>query len=604
MKAIRKIPSLFSPRTLFGPIFWREMLVSGRKSFAHWARFTLVALLTFFVGFAVIGFQRSYGYGSISSQINELSDAALAVSQITIWVLFVLLPFVAAALGAGAITDERAARTFDSLLASPMSAWTIVASKLTSRTLQLLLLALLTLPVLLAVRTYGGYSAAAISLTTLVILAHGILAASLAVWFSLGAKNARSAFVGSIVMIVGYNLLPVFVLLAVNVLPSLKQFSDEVAMFVLHASPFTAVLITLNGVGDVVPSSFGGYQFLAYSFPLVSAGLMLLLSALLAWRTAARLRVATVGKKKAKIKSGTAPAQSPAGGKEGGGKGRSRTVRGNPVLWREVASAFSGTSVPVRILMVLAVIGLMALIYANSDLQYGSVHGVLYTIPFLLGVLAASASTAGTVAGEREARSLDLLLTTPITARGILFGKLANALFYPGILLVVPLAHTLIAKGAGLVHGEKFISLWLPLNLLMVAVPTYLLLGASGLLFGVLARKAMVATILNILLWAVIWVGVWIIPVMIDMFGPEPDFLIAVLSVINPVYWIAMAIDGGTFSWSNRLSYDLDGLPFDDMGPVRFTVLLGIWSAAASGVAAAFFLLAAKIFAGRTLRRR
>lgn len=609
MKHLRRLIRAFGPRALFGPIFRREMLVSGRKKFAHLSRFVLIVLMGFFVGVALYGTDMSsWGGSGVSDQINQMSMSAINVSTSTVMVLFIALPFVAAALGAGAITDERAARTFDSLLASPMSEWAIVASKLTSRTVQLLLLVLLTLPVLLAVRTYGGYSAAAIALVFLVTVAHGLMAASIAVYFSLTAKNARTAFIGAIVTLVGFNFIPVLVMLAVNLVPGFRAFDDEIGIALLHISPGAAVAVTLFGAADVLSSSSSsswGVRLLAYSIPLASTGLMVLVSMLLAWRTASRLRVATVGKKKAKIKKAKATGESPYSEPSGGDKGRSRTVRGNPVLWRELASSFSGTSKLTRILCTLGVVALMALLYGNADLYDSGTHGLVYVIVVLVAFFGAASSTGSAVTSERESRSLDLLLTTPISARQILLGKLANAFFFPCLILIVPVVHTLITKAVELLHGEEFISFWLVLHLLMIVLPTYALLGASGLLFGVFFRRGMIATAANILLWLAAWLGVWVLLGMLSVIGPDSDALEVLFAAINPMYWLAMAIDGGTYGWSSRVEYDLDEIGFGgEHGPIGYTVILGVWSLCVLGVAAGFFFAAARVFARRTLRTR
>lgn len=148
--------------------------------------------------------------------------------------------------------------------------------------------------------------------------------------------------------------------------------------------------------------------------------------------------------------------------------------------------------------LTLAIAGLLALMgraggtisptigtWLFSALAVGSVLLLAFMTPAL---------TVGSVSGERERRTLDLLLVTRASALGLVGGKLLGALFYVLFLLVASLPAFAVVYLFGGVP---------PLYLLMVvavAVVTALAHASLGLLLSALVRRTIVATVLAYLM--------------------------------------------------------------------------------------------------------
>lgn len=154
------------------------------------------------------------------------------------------------------------------------------------------------------------------------------------------------------------------------------------------------------------------------------------------------------------------------------------TLLVGPLAGTECRRAVSrGWLIVVRVLAGSAVVGVAALclwwwwISARTDPNHqpylelriglGVVEGMLVTIALVL----APAVLAGSLAGDRERGSLALLLTTRVSAREIVTGRLAGKLAQVGTILLagVP-AVVLLATLAGLEPGTMLVLLLLPVG--------------------------------------------------------------------------------------------------------------------------------------------
>ncbi len=143
-----------------------------------------------------------------------------------------------------------------------------------------------------------------------------------------------------------------------------------------------------------------------------------------------------------------------------------------------------------------------------------------------LVALLAPAFSAGTISGERERQSYDLLLTTPLPAWTIVIGKLLGALAYLLLLLLAGLP--LVSLGY-LLGGVAPDEVAVAVVLLLV---TTLLYGAIGLTFSAFLRSTIAATVLA---YATILVPLVVIPLVAlfsmglvgSLFGPNPPIWLA-----------------------------------------------------------------------------
>jgi hypothetical protein len=101
----------------------------------------------------------------------------------------------------------------------------------------------------------------------------------------------------------------------------------------------------------------------------------------------------------------------------------------NPIYDKEMhAELFSQGTLMLRLViqlsMILAIPLMTVLLFWKPDLAY---LYVVYVLVF--NILSAPVFTAGAITGERERQTLDLLLTTTISASQILWGKLPDRIF-------------------------------------------------------------------------------------------------------------------------------------------------------------------------------
>jgi ABC-2 type transport system permease protein len=179
-----------------------------------------------------------------------------------------------------------------------------------------------------------------------------------------------------------------------------------------------------------------------------------------------------------------------------------RLARGNPMIDKELRGRMrSGRSM----LIFTIYLGLIALFsclfywivsagsaanvsydqHVGRDLLNGIVAFVTLLVLFL-----APAFTAGTISGERERQTFDLLMTTLLKPRSIVLGKMGAALAYLVLLIlaVVPLESLAFMIG-GVAPEEIAVSL-------VVLLFTALLYGSIGIFWSSIMRSTIAATVL------------------------------------------------------------------------------------------------------------
>jgi len=179
-------------------------------------------------------------------------------------------------------------------------------------------------------------------------------------------------------------------------------------------------------------------------------------------------------------------------------------IRRNPVALKELrgrmrgARAFVVLTIYITLMSVFA-IALYAIYTASSTVAVTATGGVVGKLIFA-GVVAvelflvcfvAPAFTAGAISGEREHQTYDLLKTTLLPARRIVWGKLLSALAYVVLLLVVaiPLQSLAFLMG-GVTFEEVLLSLWM----LVVTAVGY---GTVGIFASALTRRTLNASVLT-----------------------------------------------------------------------------------------------------------
>jgi ABC-type transport system involved in multi-copper enzyme maturation permease subunit len=177
----------------------------------------------------------------------------------------------------------------------------------------------------------------------------------------------------------------------------------------------------------------------------------------------------------------------------------------NPVVLKELRGRMRGARafwvLGVYLLLMSAFVTLLYVLYAASTNSVGGgssvqlvgkfVFGAIVAIELFLVCFIAPAFTAGAISGERERQTYDLLRTTLLAPRALVFGKLASALSYVFLLLLaaLPLQSLAFLLG-GVAPQEVFIAS-------AVLIASTFLFGAAGLFFSSVMRRTLGATVMT-----------------------------------------------------------------------------------------------------------
>src|ERR1051326_5616183 len=159
----------------FNPILLRVVTAGGRRLRHAFTRWGYLGLLIFVLLIALV---------TSSSQPKSLSDLAKASSQVFSAISYVQLGMIcllAPVFCAAAITQERDSRTYNILLATPLTNAQIVLGRLFSRLYYVVALLLSGAPVFAITLLYGGVTGSSIALSFAIALSTALFTGSLAI---------------------------------------------------------------------------------------------------------------------------------------------------------------------------------------------------------------------------------------------------------------------------------------------------------------------------------------------------------------------------------------------------------------------------------------
>ena len=128
---------------------------------------------------------------------------------------------------------------------------------------------------------------------------------------------------------------------------------------------------------------------------------------------------------------------------------------------------------------------------ATATIQYSSfmdIYEFVTAIEFVLLLFIVPAVTAASISGERERQTLDLMLTTRMTAAQIVTGKLLGALSSLFVLILSSLpAVAMVFVYGGITWKDAF-------SLLLCYVAVAFMAGSLGLFYSAVFRRSAVST--------------------------------------------------------------------------------------------------------------
>lgn len=581
---------------LFGPVFQKEVRTSGRKRGTYVMRSLYGALL---LAIAVIGFvslRTDTSHSGGVQRLIEMQSIAPSMALTVAWFQFIALCLAAPIFTGPAICDEKRARTLSALMTTPLSAAQIVLGTMCSRVVHLLILSLMGAPLLLAVRIFGGLEAEFILGATCVSLSAALLAGALGLMYSAWHKRGTSAAVFGLLTLVLVMGAPTAVegilyyflndLDNYSANPTLEyKFHEDVlstcapaAMAYLSAGAVMGIPVRQIGIGSWSMPIWGANALYNLAMAAVVTGLAMRALRRVMLREAATGGEAAPAKKKRKAKTPAAPP-----GEEAVVEAapevdtsrdarRTREVSDRPVLWREVRQNTFGTRRRFAAVAVLTVLGVGCVYWltgsmegsyaASTIMRSEGLHATMMVIGAVLVMIQPVFMTTGSIAGEREARTWEVLLTTPLSGAKVMLGKYIGALRAQWFLLAVVLGHFVVASISGYLNPVLLVFLTL-----IYLGPT-LFFTATGQLFSLAVKRTVAAAALNLLTGLGVWLISWVV-LFIGMWfarydpGRVAELISNGLYSINPVAMVVSAGEGaGRYSagFSMQGAYQVQGI--------------------------------------------
>lgn len=616
----RRVPMwldrLLSPADAIGPVFVKEIRSSSRKYSPFGVRMTYVLFLmiAFWVACeAVLANASRFGVGRVEL-VQRLQAIAPAIAVAVMWIQLVMLLLTAPATTASAFCDERRKRTLDVLLLTPVKPWRIVLGKLFAGVTQLFVLSLCSLPVLLAASVYGGLEWRWVLMGAGLTLSVSTLCAMLSLLCSMWVKKASTASFLSFIGVAVIQGLPLLVCTTIILATSIKTRAGPPAwimdMFSL-SSVIGYLSLTYSLVGESrFPISPVGACLTGIVYSAAWTGLLFLFATstlrkvmLASFTGEGGKRVVVAVRAVGENADKAEPADERAGSRRAARRlalSGSREVSDEPVLWRELTQ-------PLVKKPVAATLGGLALagitIWAYVLGSYGSPESATISTTMIFTVImlvqAAFSSTSG-ITVEREARTWDMLLSTPLSARRIVLGKFAGALKSCWPMAAVVLANIVLVN---VIPGR--ISPRAALHAIMIVPGPIMLLSASGTYMSLKSKSTAKASTQNLLFAILVWGGVpfgaavtlalaeWLGWSSISARNSTGEHLIDVALFYNPVMQMFSAIFNSFERSGLSRSYAL-GPGIEHLSLGQFTALVGLSLIGYATLTAAFLALTAR----------
>lgn len=332
------------------------------------------------------------------TRIDLTAESAAAQRLVDFFFIgqFAIASLMAPSFAAGAITGEKERKTYEMLLASPLKPWRIILGKLIAALTHLVVLIVGSLPIIMLCLPLGGVSLYELLAAYIGLLFAILLFGSISVFCSSYFKRTSSSLVVSYVVILPMLILGVMAWIILSSRADIRLIG-MVTFVPVFSTVFSLMLLSVAANRLLYPPDIG------------SQG-----ADVVDLENEQKEAVGLVIQRDQFPDNLFAPP-------------RRRTLMtddANPIYDKEMhAELFSQGTLMLRIViqlsMILAIPLMTILLFWKPDLAYFYVGYVL-----VFNILCAPVFTAGTITGERERQTLDLLLTTTISTGQILWGKL------------------------------------------------------------------------------------------------------------------------------------------------------------------------------------
>jgi ABC-type transport system involved in multi-copper enzyme maturation permease subunit len=443
-----------------GPLFSREALTAPRQARHFLLRSGYVAawfVMLYTLGQVTFGWQQERHLGELA-RFGSLVFQVFSLIQMTLVLFFALL------FAAGNISQEKDRKTLVLLLMTDLRNHELVLGKLTASLLIVAVLLAASCPVFTFILLLGGVSLTQIGWSLALTAAAALAAGS---WGSLIAFWREKTFQTLAWSVLGMGLF----LGAIEGLAAACGSQSTAAAWIQLFNPFRGMLAVL----DPLAISNAGVA----ASPVYYVLAMLALAVGLEATAILRLRVWNPSDS-----LWTAP--KPEAG--GAADTTTRAVWHNPIIWREIRTAAYGRKVFVIKLAYLALFLFAAFYVTRSgttggDLVLGMISpaGFSFVGLTLLSLMLVNAQAVTSLTTERDAKTLELLLVTDITAKEFIYGKLGGIFYNAKEVILLPALLAIYFVAQGTLSLEDF--WYVQLGFLMLVAFSAMLGIHAGLAF-------------------------------------------------------------------------------------------------------------------------
>lgn len=492
-----------------GPLFSREVLTAPRQLKHFLIRAGYVAAL--FVLLYTLG-QVTFGWQQ-ERQLGDLARFGALCFQVFTFLQLILVVFFSLLFAAGNIAQEKDRKTLILLLMTDLRNYELVLGKLAASLLLVAVLLAVSLPALVLTSLLGGVELQQIG-WSLAITASAALAAGS--WGNLIAFWREKTF-----QTLAYSVLGLVLFIGlVEGVRAVVGPDTTAGEWVSLANPLRGLLVVL----DPLAASAQHLGIAAHPLNFVLA--MLAMAAGMSGLTINRLRVWNPSDQRSQP-------MAPEGVAEQNRKSVTRKVWHNPVIWREIRTSAYGRRVFV-IKLAYLIAFLAASWFASRAPGDEKVLGMISPMGFafvgvsILSLILINAQAVTAFTTERDAKTLELLLVTDITAKEFIFGKLGGIFWNTKEVILPPLLLILMFLVQGTLSVENF--MYVCLGFLMLALFAAMLGLHGGISFD--SSRSAIANSLGTMFF--LFLGIFICMMMIlearsSFWLQLPSFLIFIL---------------------------------------------------------------------------
>lgn len=500
-----------------GPVFTREALTAPRRPQFFAVRVLLVAAL---LGLALTAWQVFVGAGGSGANLSGPGDLARfgrAVFELLTPLVLTVAMLFSALFSAAAVSQEKSRGTLVLLLLTDLKNSELVLGRLLASLLTVLVATLAVAPFFLLIALLGGIDHAqvgwALAVTVAAALAAGSLGSTLALWRE---KTFQALALTAIGLVLWLALGELIASGALGATLGGAPADDAAA----RVSPWRALAAAMEPRFGPPPSLFADAVaadqaagsvsvawFVAIGFGIAAALNLAAIALVRVWNPSRELRsgasnVAATGGEAASAEADDAEGDEAvvvgrARGQDAAvhrAEGSQRQVWDNPVLWREVRTWAYGKKVLVVKAAYLLIFA--ACVAATVQALGESAPGRASAIPpaaapmaplLVVSLVLVNALSVTSLTGERDGKSLDLLLATDLSARELIVGKLGGAFWNAREMILLPIALCLWIGWVGAIRPWELAVL---LGCLVVMNAFSAVLGLHAAMIYANSRKA------------------------------------------------------------------------------------------------------------------